>query len=309
MGQKLNIAQILIGLASNCDGARSRDGRGFSRSHAHDGARLAAMARQGLAWSEADLKTAVSLIGCYSVQAGKMFSPNPDKAQRLSALFRSGHLEPGVEVTDRESVSPYMVMSEDRSMVHLYLNGSVEKFEKLVSLLHGLRKLTHGERRIISNLEKKREHHVNGRSRKSRRWEISLNNTTRPVLKHMAAEFSIAIDPGILHVTDEEYDRLIRHKYAAYLQKRGSGEDSKWFVVFDVAECNKAFLAEIKSRFKGRYESEEAGSGNWLWAIPLKKTVFGEIEGVIDEFQFVIDSRLKDFLEKSRFRHAGSKIR
>ena len=301
MGQNLNMARLLIELASNCDGARTRDGRGFSRSHAHDGARLAAMARQGIAWSKADLKTATSLIACYSIQAGKLLAPkSPDKARKLSALFRSGRLEPGIEVATKEAICPYMVMSEDRTMVHLYLTGSIDRFDDLIRMLSGMQTLSHGQRKIVAILAEKRDYHVNQKLKTGRRWEVSLNNTTRPILKTIASEFGVAIDPAITHDIDEEYDHLLRHKYAAYMQRSDTEAGPKWFVIFDVAEWNPAFLKTIKSQFKGMFRCKKADSGNWRWTVPLKRSAFSGIEQVIEGFHFSIDSRLKNFLEKIR---------
>lgn len=69
MTRRQGLEAVVIALASQCDGARARDGRGFSRADAQEGARLSALASSGQPWSVSDAKRAMELAARHPRQA------------------------------------------------------------------------------------------------------------------------------------------------------------------------------------------------------------------------------------------------
>ncbi len=72
--QFVAIEDVVEAIASQCDGARRRDGRGFNRADAQEGGRLSALRRQNMAWSEADARKAIELAAKYPGQASALRS-------------------------------------------------------------------------------------------------------------------------------------------------------------------------------------------------------------------------------------------
>ncbi len=253
------------------------------------------MVKSGLAWSPTDLEAATSLLSEYAIQAGKLLSPHDEsKARKLAGLFRSGRLGAGTELTSQEEGCTFMVLSPGQRWAYLHFEARTEEFDGIVRYLNSLKNTAHGDRPTRVKLSDPLSFNVSGRSRRGRRWEISLNGTTQPYIADMGKKFSIAIDPAILRRLDLEHDDLLRSARAAFLRQQPTERGDRWYAVFDLDAKDAAFSDEMKTRLHGQFTCDK--QDDWNWAVPLTRRTLPEISNIISKFRFSTDRRLQNFL-------------
>lgn len=120
-----SIEAALIGLASVCDGASSRDDRGFNGSHARWGKRLASRLRGGQRLYAEEYETALERLPIYHRQLAEMGIELPSQEELEKVLV--SYEEP------EEAPKHFFTVAEDRLAIHFpydaALVGQVKSFE------------------------------------------------------------------------------------------------------------------------------------------------------------------------------------
>lgn len=279
------VARVVQALASVCDGARLKDGRGFSRSHAQTGARLAAMSNNNIPWSNTDYEAAVALLSEYSSQVGRMFSPGDEaKARKIASLVASGKLPAGNDVVEGNAAHPFAVMSPGQRYGYIYLEGSPENFNGIVDAIKSVKNLSHGARRVGAYLSGRITYHISGQQKKGRRWEVTYNSTTQPLFERLATEYGLAVDPALLKKTDSVLDGLLKHERAAYMTKTPGLNGLVWKVVFDLDRKCDEFSEDMKSQLAGKFECSP--QNDWNWSVPFNRKTAPIIADLIQKYEF-----------------------
>lgn len=284
---------VVIALAAQCDGAHRRDGRGFSRADAQEGARLAAMASSGVAWSASDAKRALEMAARHPVQGAELMSGGNEKLGRaMAAALREGKLPPlnAVEDSRQRPYSLASVSSGGRN-VNFWRMSWIEDIGGFLAALKTVSSLRHGQRRVRIVRNKAAEITVNGTRKRTERWEVPFNGTTLPFVVKAAREFGFALDPAVAAGPDPLVDRLRRSSKACWLKDRGTGRSAGKVAVFDLERADPAFSQAVKDGFKGHFSCSP--SDDWNWTIEWTNETRGNVRDLADRFGFVVDPAMR----------------
>lgn len=260
MTEKATLEAAVRALASQCDGASRRDGRGFSRADAQEGARLAALVSAGLPWSQSDVLRARQMAARHPVQAADLLVGGKG-ASALAAAFREGKVSPKTAgVPDREQASYcYATLSPGGGDIWFWKTGWLADLELFLSDIAAISKTFHGARRNSVRRKKGAVATVNGRKRTSDRWEVPFNGTTLQRAVTAARTHGFALDPAVLKGPDPLVDGLRKSTKACWLAREGG----RTFAVFDLHRKDEAFASDVKARFRGRFTCSPADDWNW----------------------------------------------
>lgn len=284
---------VVIALAGQCDGASRRDGRGFSRADAQEGARLAAMASSGIAWSASDAKRALEMAARHPVQAAALMSGGNERLERaMAAALREGKLHPlnAVEDSSQKAYSLASLSSGGRN-VNFWRMSWIEDIGGFLAALKAISGLRHGQRRIRVVRNKAAEITVNGARRRTERWEVPFNGTTLPHAVKAARDFGFALDPAVEAGPDPLVDRLRRAAKACWLRSDGSGKAQRTVAVFDLERADPAFSEAVKEGFKGRFSCSP--SDDWNWTIEWNEETRKGVADLAQRFGFAVDPSMR----------------
>lgn len=253
---------VVIALATQCDGARMRDGRGFSRADAQEGARLSAMASSGIPWSVSDAMRALEMAARHPTQAAALMSGGDEKLERaMAAALRAGKLPPLTAVEDSTQPAYNLAaLSSGGRNVNFWKMAWIADIGKLLGELHALSRLKHGDRRIRVVHKKDAEATVNGKRKRMERWEVPFNGTTLHSVTRIAAAHGFAVDPAVAAGPDQLVDRLRRSSKACWLRTEAKGAT---VAVFDLERADPAFSEAVKRDFRGKFSCAPADDWNW----------------------------------------------
>lgn len=291
--QRGSLEDVVLALASQCDGARMRDGRGFSRADAQEGARLSAMVAAGIPWSASDTKRAIEMAARHPSQAAALLSGGNERLEKaLATALRQGRL-PALNVVEDSEQPPYSfaALSPGGRNVWFWKMSWIGDLPGFLSGLRAVSRLKHGERRIGIVHRKDAEATVNGRRRKMERWEVPFNGTTLPRVVELAGKHGFALDPAVKDGPDPVVDRLRRSSRACWLREEGRGKARKTVAVFDLERADKDFSETVKKEFRGKFTCSP--SDDWNWAIDWTDETKAGVRAVADRFGFSADPAMK----------------
>ena len=286
------VEDVILALAKSCDGARKRDGKGFSRSDTQDGKRLAAMLAQGISWSETDLARAMELCQGYAVQGARLLGEGSEREnEQLEKDLRAGYIQIGKPVDPMQDGCNFAVLSPACNRLYFYFEAYTPIFSELRDNILELRKLHHGARRIRVELSDKVDYHINRRKRRLRRWEVTFNSTTQPALIKLCKEFGVALDPIALKPVDSLIDELLKHPRVLYFRtvtNQEKREASRW-AVFDLDRKLDGFVEDIKHAFPAKDRVYDKSDATWL--VPLNQNTYRDILDLADKYDMAVDPR------------------
>jgi hypothetical protein len=278
------LEELLELLSSSCDGSKKRDGVGFNKGDAQDGARLAAMAKKGISWSEEDFKRAQELVQRYASQAARGWTSSKLDAQKLERAIRGGCLGTKRPPEGRESEFNYAAISSGAKNVYVYFMVWAEELKGAIEEIKALRTLKHGERTVTVEFEKSVVITVNGKKKRLKRWVIDLNGTTQPYIIDIADRYGMVIDPGVTAPIDPQIDRLTRSARALWITESvRNGQMGKWFV-FDLHRKDNAFKDAMRALLPGKYECDP--SDDWNWFVPVTRQTAPLVAQIAKQFKF-----------------------
>jgi len=288
-GRGGTLEDVVVALASQCDGARMRDGRGFSRADAQEGARLSAMASAGIPWSASDAKRAVEMAARHPAQAAVLMAGGDEKLGRaIAAALREGRLPPLKAVEDSAQPSySFAALSPGGRNVNFWKMSWIADLPGFLSDLGAVSRLKHGERRIRIVHRKDAEATVNGKRRRMERWEIPFNGTSLQPVVAIAKKHGFALDPAVSAGPDPLVDRLRRSSRACWLREEGRGKTKKTVAVFDLERADKEFAEAVKKGFRGRFACSPAD--DWNWAIDWTEETRTAVKALAGRFGFSAD--------------------
>jgi len=298
---RAKLEMVVTALASQCDGARRRDGRGFSRADAQEGARLSALTNAGIPWTVSDAKRAMELASRHPVQAASLLGRSEKARKTIEALLREGKIPPMSVVGDSEQ-RPYNFcsLSSGGRNVYLWKMSWIEDLSGLLAGLSEISRLKHGERLIRIQRSKPAEITINGARKRFERWEIPYNGTTLPHIMKLAADHSFILDPAVGRGPDPVVDELRRHSRACWIMRNSTGSGIQAFAVFDLDRGDKSFAAAVKQEFKGKFSCTP--SDDWNWTIEWSSETAWRVARLAQRFGFACDRTITKFLQPGRDR-------
>lgn len=290
-----SIERLLDTLMGFCDGAKKRDGTGFNKADSQDGARLAAMWRRGLPWSEDDLARAEALVKRYAHQAAFGFeTQDRAAAARLERAIRNGHVASEKQPVTHETRFDYVQVSPGGREAYVVILGSSAHYMDMVSDIKALSALRHGARRTRVRFKKSVPMTINGRRRRVKRWEMDLHGTSRKGLLDLADRWGLVVDPALQQDPDPHLDALMRHpRICFHFEGVRRGRSGAWFV-FDLEQPHPPFSQDIKHLLKGLYVCERGD--DWNWYVPLCSRTLTVIAELIKKHGFVCDRYVASIL-------------
>jgi len=267
---RVAIEDVVQALSSQCDGARKRDGRGFSRADAQEGGRLSAMLRRGLAWSVADARKAMEIAQRYPQQAGTLLSDGREaKATGIATALRKGVVALRNEPVADQKPYNYVGFSPGGRYVYFWNLAQIDDLSSLGKQLRAIGQLRHGVRRIFCQRFERADLTINGEKRRASRLTIDFNGTSQPHIIKVAQEFGFLVEPAIEEVVDAEVDLLRQNERAVWLHEgTRDGKRGQW-AVFDLALKHEPFSAAVKKYLRGRYDCRPDDDWNWyvVWDV------------------------------------------
>lgn len=263
--QFVSIEDVVEALASQCDGARRRDGRGFNRADAQEGGRLSALRRQDMPWSETDARKAIELAAKYPGQAAALLSGGSEtRAAGIEKALRGGRVplrEDPIQDSEQKAYC-YAGLSPGGRYVYFWRLAWIDDLPGLTTRLRGLSRLRHGARGIWFKTDKA-ELTINGTRRRAERMSIDFNGSTQAGIIQAAKAHGFLLEPAIAEPMDREVDQLRHHERAVWLHSGiRDGKRGTW-AVFDLMSKNEQFSAIIKHHFRGQFDCRPDDDWNW----------------------------------------------
>jgi hypothetical protein len=286
----IGLEQVVTALASECDGAKRRDGRGFSRADATEGARLAALADKGIAWSVSDVKRAVDMAARHPHQAAEILCSGDKNAVRaVEAALRNRTMPPvnGVVKDDKQQPYNFAGTSPGGRMAYLWKMGWIADIGSLSRDLAKLSTFRHGVRRIQIR-KAKAETSMGGRKRRLERMEVDINGTSLPIILAICNKYGFAVDPALKKAIDPLIDTLRRHAAAAWLAPSDDGKGT--VAVLDLSSRNEAFSADMKEKLRGRYTCDP--DDDWNWRVEWTAETSVILRTILKDHGFACDPKI-----------------
>lgn len=294
----VTIEDVVHALAGQCDGARRRDGRGFSRADANEGGRLCALKARGMAWSAEDARKATEIVNRYSRQAGALLGGGREAREKgIESALRQGRVGLRDPVTDNQPPYNYLCLSPGGKQVLFWRLANVPDLPGLARSLRAACALPHGVRRNALRLDARADITLNGTRRRASRIEADLNGTTRAAILEAAARHGFLVEPAVEEALDPEIDALRRSERAAWIH-RGvrDGRRGTW-AVFDLARRHDPFSAHVKAWLKGRFDCAE--HDDWNWYVEADESTLPRIGRLVQVHRFAISAELREVLVRT----------
>lgn len=245
--RRVSLEDVVDALSAQCDGARRRDGMGFSRADAQEGGRLSALKRRGMAWNTDDARKALEITARYAKQAGGILGDGDDgKAGGIERALRSGRVACADPVDDGQPPYNYCCLSPGGKRALFLRAFPPPDRDGYGAGLRALAGMRHGERRVSVDFDVASETTRNGRKLRLRRSEVDLNGTTRDGVLALAAKHGFVVEPALGATLDGDIDALRRSARAAWVHSgHRNGERGEW-AVFDLDRRHEPFSAAVK---------------------------------------------------------------
>lgn len=293
----VSIEDVVRALASQCDGAKSRDGRGFSRADALEGGRLCALKARDMAWSVEDARKAVEIAGRYSAQAGGLLGyGNKAREEGIESALRSGRVRLRDEVVERQEPYNYACLSPGGKQAHFWRLTRVEDLGGLARALSAAASARHGVRKVWYRPGERASLTLNGAKVRADRLEIDYNGTTRAAILAAAKAHGFLVEPALEAELDSEIDALRRHERAAWVH-RGvrEGRTGIW-VVCDLDRRHDPFSTDVKTHLRRRFACLE--HDDWNWYVELDKGTFPTIAAILRRHGFATSVELGRYMAR-----------
>jgi hypothetical protein len=288
----VTIEDVVGALAAQCDGARRRDGRGFSRADASEGGRLCALKARGMAWTAEDARKANEIVNKYSKQAGALLGGGHEAREKgIEAALRQGRVGLRDAVTDSQPPYNYLGLSPGGKQVNFWRLTGIADLGGLARELKAACAPSHGVRRNHLRLDGRADITLNGARRRAYRFEADLNGTTRAGILAAAERHGFLVEPAVEEALDPEIDALRRNERAAWLH-RGvrDGRKGTW-AVFDLARRHEPFSVEVKARLRGRFACLE--HDDWNWYVEADAATLPQVGRIVQAHGFAISADLR----------------
>lgn len=288
----VTIEDVVTALAGQCDGARKRDGRGFSRADAQEGGRLAALLRNGVNWTHADAKRALEIAGRYSKQAGSTLGGgNEKKSSGIESALRSGRVKLENAPVDEQEPYNYACFSPGGKKVLLWRLTWMDDLGALLADLKAISEIRHGYRRVLMDGRAKADITINGERRRANRCEIDFNGSTQAAIIATCRRHGFVIEPAIEAPLDDEIDGLRRNERAAWVH-RGlrDGKKGVW-AVFDLARKSPEFSEAVKTHMKGRFACDPMD--DWNWFLDWEEDTIPLVRRIAQHFRFAVSDDIR----------------
>lgn len=291
---------VIESLASQCDGARSRDGRGFNRADAQEGGRLAALKKNGMAWSKEDAIKALELGGRYAKQAGDLLSDgSKKKSDGIEGALRNNFVKCHDEIIEKQEPYNYCGMSPGGKKVYLWKMAWIEDIKEFKNDIYKSIEIKHGVRRIQVEFDQTSEMTMNGIKQKFKRSSIDFNGSTQEHIIKLCKKHNFIIEPAIERHIDLEIDEIRKNERAAWIHDGyREGAKGKWIICdlntkcIDFSEAVKKYcFYENKKRF---YTCDP--KDDWNWYLECNEKTLNMISQILIHFKFSLTSDLKKVL-------------
>ncbi len=287
----MSIEDVIDALSSQCDGARSRDGKGFSRADAQEGGRLSALKRRSMAWSPEDARKAMEITARYARQAGDILGDGRDaKAQGIERSLRAGKVRCADPLDPAQPPYDYACFSPGGRRVLLWRMVRPRDPDGLRRDLGEVARLRHGARRTRVDFDVAADMSRNGAKLRARRSEIDFNGSSRDAILRIADKHGFVLEPAVEAPVDREIDALRLCERAAWIHSgHRDGAKGEW-AVFDLAVRHDPFSAAVK-----RHAVDAAGGGrlytcdprdDWNWYVAWDGRTKALVRRLVAHFGF-----------------------
>lgn len=287
------IEDVVSALASQCDGARKRDGRGFNRADAQEGGRLAALKKNGLAWSVDDAVKAMEIASKYAKQAGGILGNGREsKATGIETALRAGRMKLADEPIADQKPYNYACLSPGGKRVYMWRLTWVEDLQALIRDLRDAAKANpHGARLSFMEPKETAELTLNGQRKRFDRSEIDFNGSTQTAILAVCQKHGFVMEPALGAPMDDEVDNLRRYERAAWLHRGTRDSEKGVWAVFDLYRKDPAFSSAVKERMRGRFDCDP--KDDWNWFLRWDETTMPIVRRLASEFRFAVSDDIR----------------
>jgi len=287
----VSIEDVVAALSGQCDGAKARDGRGFSRADANEGGRLSALKRNGIAWTAADARKAAEIVARYSVQGSVLLGRGVEAREKgIAAAIKGNRLGVRDEISEDQAPYNWCCLSPGGKQAQFWRLARVDDLSALASALRSASRLSHGARRAWMR-DDRADLTVNGTRRRAARILVDFNGTTRPLVLDTARAHGFLVDPAVEAEPDAEIDALRRHPRAAWLFSGvRDGRKGTW-AVFDLDRRHDPFSESVKTTLRGRFACLE--HDDWNWYVEFDAATLLPVARILRDHGFAVSAALR----------------
>lgn len=278
---EVTLESLILLLVESCDGAKRKDGYGFSRSDSQDGMRLGGLIKCGMPLSLDEVNRAKLLLGKYQNQLLNHF--DSEKRKEISRILSSGQLTTGVIKENRKSYN-YAYCSSEGKYLYIELNSYLKNYNEFVSRLISLKEISHGARRTFVTFQVKKHVVIFGKRQRLARWKITFSSSIREPALAILKEYEFVIDPSILMATDLDYDEASKKPVFAYLRNATRGSLTGLWLVIDFYRKDDDFITFVKANVK-HFSCRKEDDYNWYLFCEGQKDV---IKTILRKYQIPI---------------------
>ena len=243
----ISLEFLLSILVQNCDGAKKRDGYGFSRADSQDGMRLGGIIKRRLPLNTTEVDISYSLLAKYSKQLLKNFSESEKKY--ISKLIGEKNLPIAMFSKDRKPIN-YAYLSSQQKFLYIEINSFLNDYKQFTHKILQLKRICHGKRKTYVVFQGKMNKNIFGKSTTVSRWRVSYSGSVKRQLLSLLKQYDFIIDPTVFANPSQKRDALLRNEvYAYYEDATRNSITGKWLVL-DFSNKNEAAIAYIKNNFR-----------------------------------------------------------
>lgn len=294
---KVSFEDVIRIVAERCDGARRRDGRGFSKADAPDGHRIHATLKAEIPLCLEGALRARELATIYSGQAAMVLARGDrQRAKGLKDWICGNSFAFRKRWMEVPQLFKYAGLSPGLNEVWLFAPFDT----KLHDAVKAIGSQGHGERKIRAYRETNAEVTVNHKTVKVDRWVVDWNATSRDALLPVLERFCFVADTRIHKPLDAELDALMKNQRCAYLAevtRSRIAAGPREYAVFNLDAEYKPFSQAIKAQVPGRlWCCRPEDDRNWH--VLLTPETVPTVIGLLERFGFAASTDLAAKLDQ-----------
>ena len=259
MGKLVTLESLILDLVKKCDGAKKRDGSGFSRADSQDGMRLGGIIRRKIPLNKKEIQRSYILLKKYFSQ----LTPDIDEKMRANIAKHIQNKSLIIERYDenRDAVN-YAYLSYQGKYIYLEIEQFLENYKDFSRKIYSLQEISHGVRKTFVTFQGKKYVHVMGAKKYISRWKISYSSSIKRQVISILQEFNFIMDPSIFKMPLLKHDLYAKLPVYAFVEAAQRREVFGDWVVIDFYKKNEEFIEYVKTNLRF-YSCRKEDDYNW----------------------------------------------
>jgi hypothetical protein len=290
----LKFETLFLSLVTCCDGAKKKDGSGFSRADVQDGMRLGSIIKRNLPINSSELMRSRELIKKYRSQISRNLSSDKDEQDWIQKNIQINidTINPTKFKHDREDIKNYAYLSNQKKFI--YLEVDVDSYNPyLTNEIKKISQFYYGQRKVKVFFQKNIKLKRLGNDIKINRWHISYLPITKKETIKICKSNNILISPEIFNSFSSieskllKYDAFVTSEWMVRNKKRGQ------YFVINFNSKNENFIDDVKNNAE-YFSCRREDDWNWCLLKTRKNTEF--IKYVIEKYNIVPSRGVQNIL-------------